>query len=169
LAAIPEVRHDKVLFIEDDDWYAADYVETMADAMETRGAQMIGTSRSLYYHVPSRRWRVMQNQGTASLCQTGMEAHALPFLKDACVQRPEAIDWWLWQYGLRRSHLLAIDRCVGIKGLPGRPGIGVGHKPERHPEQWTADPKLTVLREWIGNDVELYREFLGGAAAQFGR
>jgi hypothetical protein len=103
----------------------------------------------------------MRNQRNASLCETGIRAELLPFLADVCRESPQFIDYRLWAgCGAANSELIAVDRVVGIKGLPGRPGIGVGHRPDERPGQWTADPELTVLREWIGEDVELYREFL---------
>jgi hypothetical protein len=54
LAAISEVRYDKVLFIEDDDWYAADFVVTMVDLLD-RGHGIVGSPTSRYYHLPTRR------------------------------------------------------------------------------------------------------------------
>lgn len=42
---------------------------------------------------------------------------------------------------------------VGIKGLPGRGGIGMGH---RDNFRGTDDPCGALLREWIGEDAEAY-------------
>lgn len=160
LAAIPEVRYDKVLFIEDDDWYAPNYVEMQA-ARLAPVVSIVGAEDSRYYHLPSRRWRLMRNQGCASLCQSGIRAELLPFLADICKQGGDFIDAQLWQCATGGRTLTGGQaECVGIKGLPGRPGIGVGHRPDSRPAEWTADPELTVLKEWIGEDVELYREFL---------
>jgi hypothetical protein len=151
------VHYDQVLFIEDDDQYAADYVEQMATYLGD--GSIVGDPLSRYYHLPSKRWRLMKNLGTASLCQTGIRAEMLAMLAAACKESADFIDARLWQMPQRRL-LLNIGRCVGMKGLPGRPGIGVGHRPDTRRGEWTEDKDLAVLREWIGDDVEMYREFL---------
>lgn len=47
--------------------------------------------------------------------------------------------------------------CIGIKGLPGRAGIGIGHR--LGPNEKT-DHDGTILREWIGDDAARYSGFL---------
>jgi Glycosyl transferase family 2 len=161
LAAIPEVRHDKVLFIEDDDWYSADYVATMAAELE-HGVTIAGNRDAHYYHLPSRRYRLMENQNSASLCETAIRAELLPILADVCCQGGDFIDVRLWRAAGSRTLRVGLPtgRVVGMKGLPGRPGIGIGHRPDARPADWIADPDLKTLREWIGEDVKLYQEFL---------
>lgn len=157
LTAIPEVIYEKVLFVEDDDQISADYVSHMATLLDQ--ASIVGDPNSLYYHLPSRRYRVMRNEGTASLCQTGIRSELLPHLAKVCQDGPDFIDGRLWQMAQRRL-LTAIGGVVGIKGLPGRPGIGVGHRPDSRPAGWADDADLSKLREWVGEDIGLYREFL---------
>lgn len=157
LAAIPQVQRQNVLFIEDDDFYASDYVARIAALLDQ--ASIVGDPNSLYYHLPSHRYRVMRNEGTASLCQTGIRAELLPYLAKVCQDGPDFIDGRLWQMAQRR-YLGPIGGVVGIKGLPGRPGIGVGHRPDSRPGEWSDDADLSKLREWVGEDIELYREFL---------
>lgn len=161
LAAIPKVRYDKVLFIEDDDHYSADFVAVMAAELEN-GVTIAGNRDTPYYHLPSRRYRMMMNQQYASLCQTAIRAEELPVLAYVCKEGGDFIDQRLWQRAGNRSLRVGLPtgRVVGMKGLPGRPGIGIGHRPDSRPQEWTADPELKVLREWIGSDIELYREFL---------
>lgn len=156
LAAIPHVIYDKVVFIEDDDWYAPDYVERMVQLLA--GRDLVGDPLSKYYHVPSRRWRLMKNEYSASLCQTGMRASMLPLLAEICQNGPNFIDARLWRRA-RNRYLGDWGGVVGLKGLPGRPGIGMGHRPDTQPG-WEADPDLVKLREWLGEDIALYKEFL---------
>jgi len=42
---------------------------------------------------------------------------------------------------------------VGIKGLPGRSGIGMGHRAEI---RMTPDPEFVKLKELIGDDYMYY-------------
>ena len=152
LAATPEVLYEKVLFIEDDDWYASNYVDLMAAKLDF--ADIIGEACSRYYHVPSRRYRVFNNACHASLCQTGIRKALLPELRDVCeTPMSSFIDFRLWQH---RLHPLTDTRgCVGIKGLPGREGIGIGHRPVAD-GNWRGDADLETLKAWIGDDVKLY-------------
>ena len=160
LAAIPHVMHDKVLFFEDDDWYAEDYCVKMASHLMGSVA-VVGDPVSCYYNVQTRSFRTMHNYGMASLCQTGMKSEHLSVLEKVCRASGNQIDVRLWKSAPSRM-LLHIGLVTGIKGLPGRPGIGIGHKPERSLELWKSDSDLLKLREWIGDDVELYEEFLSG-------
>jgi hypothetical protein len=47
--------------------------------------------------------------------------------------------------------------CIGIKGLPGRPGITQAHREQTR--GWFADPDLTMLRSWIGEDANIYTKY----------
>ena len=152
LVAIPEVQYDKVLFIEDDDWYAADYVEAMAAKLDQH--RIAGEIHAHYYQIPTRRYRILQNSQHASLCQTAIRAELLPVLKEVCQETSQDfIDIRLWAAVNQGKGLYDERRCVGIKGMPGRQGIGIGHREQL---QGALDPDLHMLRSWIGDDVELY-------------
>ena len=74
-----------------------------------------------------------QNTG-ASLCQTGLRRDGFPWLQRAIEEATRAgrygVDFALWQQAPpARSRLSGRDTVVGIKGLPGRPGLGIGHRP----------------------------------------
>lgn len=154
LACIPEVKYDSVLFIEDDDWYSPEYASVMYSALQSH--ELVGEVPSRYYHVPSKKYRLMENKHHASLCQTGMRSSALPFLKKLCEESSNFIDIRLWRSEAFRKHTLNTEYCVGMKGLPGRPGIGIGHKPAATDINWRNDFSLTMLSYWIGKDTELY-------------
>lgn len=157
--AIPEVVYDKVLFIEDDDWYAPTYCAERAARLEH--AAIVGELISKYYNVRTRQYRIMKNAASASLCQTGIRAELLPVLADVC-REPDFIDGRLWMQvrGDHRDLKCVGTGCIGIKGMPGRAGIGVGHRPHDCTAAWGDDQDLIVLRTWVGDDVELYKEFL---------
>jgi hypothetical protein len=163
LTAIPHVAHGRVLFIEDDDWYAPDYIAFMMGRLEHQ--DVVGETRAHYYHLPTRRGSILKNLFHASLCQTGIKSELLSTLKQIC-ETPAGnfFDVRLWSNAIADedviTDLVESTRCIGIKGLPGRPGIGVGHRPDLMREGWTKDADLSLLRSWIGDDVEAYREFL---------
>ena len=142
------------MFIEDDDWYAPEYMKHQYEQLKT--ADLVGEVPSRYYHVPSRQYRVMSHSQHASLCQTTVRSSVLPLLKEICNESSEFIDIRLWGRFDGIKTIGSEPYCVGMKGLPGRPGIGIGHNPSRNRNDWMADQDLTVLRSWIGNDVSLY-------------
>lgn len=161
LAALPYVKYDRVVWVEDDDHYSSSHLFTLAEQLVSYG--IVGNPVSRYYHIPSRRYRIMANNGCASLCQTGIRSEFIPLLKRVC-QSTEFIDFRLWSEfrSMRKgiSFFSPDNTCVGIKGLPGRRGIGVGHRPDEYVAQWVDDLNLTILRSWIGSDFENYREFM---------
>ena len=159
LVAIPEVCYNFVVFVEDDDWYARDYVSKQVRYL-SEGFLITGEVPARYYHLPTRRyWRDLRNRGHASLCQTAIHRDLLPLLKTICEESsPNFIDVRLWERCPGRRAFHSSRRSVGMKGLPGRAGIGIGHRPEQGGE-WESDPDLHVLAEWVGpEDAKLYAE-----------
>lgn len=163
-AAIPEVAYDKILFWEDDDWYAPNYVEFMDSYLQQ--FQIVGESYARYYHVPSRRFRILNNVRYSAMCQTGIRSEVLPILESICKHgQKEFIDTQLWEACLAKRKLVINNKpiCVGIKGLPGRTGIGIGHRPDEG--GWSFDRDFSTLRNWVGSDVEIYKKFVKGRSS----
>lgn len=142
---------DRLVIIEDDDWYAPDWLTHVAAMLDR--AELVGECRARYYNVALRRGRQLQNSQHASLCATAMRGRALEHFRRACTARPKFIDLELWRHCPSR-HLFGGHRVVGIKGLPGRGGIGMGHRDDFN---GVDDPTGALLREWVGADAELYR------------
>lgn len=142
---------ERLAIIEDDDWYAPDWLTTVDRELDR--AELVGEHRARYYNVQQRRGRQLANTGHASLCSTAMRGSALQDFADACRARPKFIDLELWRRA-RGRHLFGGHRVVGIKGLPGRGGIGMGHDAAFNGQ---ADPDGALLRSWVGSDAEAYR------------
>jgi len=153
LASLDMVQGDAVLICEDDDHYAPDYVKTMAERLQHH--DLVGEIPARYYNVKERRYHTHANTQHASLCQTGFRASLIPQVIDVIKGTVGPfIDIALWKLDVKKA-LHTSHLCTGIKGMPGRAGIGMGHK--SHPG-WTSDPNCDVLREWIGDDAEEYLE-----------
>ena len=140
---------------EDDDWYAPDWLTTVAHALQN--AELVGENMAYYYNVAHRKWRQMHNTHHASLCATAMQGAAIETFRRMCKQHHKFIDIELWR-AHRSRHLFAGHRVVGIKGLPGRGGIGSGHDSNFRGQ---ADANLVKLREWIGSDADAYAQHGG--------
>lgn len=164
LAALPHIEYDRILFVEDDDRYPPDYVFRMASALED--AALVGGAPARYYHVGVRKYRHLGNTHHASLCETAMRREVLPTLKKICESpNSQFIDVRLWETWQGSKKLIPDSGVIGMKGMPGRPGIGIGHRPEIQRSEWYDDGNLATLRRWIGDDVKLYEPFLGKVAA----
>ncbi len=152
---------DLIIIMEDDDWYAPTHLETIVAQLTQPGITIAGDDQQRYYNLDRRCWRLMQNKG-ASLCQTGFHRALIPTILGVIagrrarvrsanpVERTRAIgvDAYLWRSQPRRAWALThTATVVGMKGLPGQPGLGVGHRPRGG---WTPDPEGTQLRAWVG-------------------
>lgn len=172
--AFKYVKGDKILFIEDDEYYAPDYIKEISNRLDKY--DLVGIGRSKYYHLPIMRWHKHRNMGHASLAQTGFTNN---FFKDAksCLRGDLFFDIRLWrvvngrdadqrslpnnvhQSESRDRKGLIFDDVekslyVGMKGMPGRKGIGVGHK-----EGNGYNPDKGTLRNWISVDED-YNKYL---------
>lgn len=161
LTAIPHIKHDKIMIIEDDDWYDQSYLAFMLWLMRD-GSELVGQSNSLYYHIPSARYMYCNNTNHASLCQTGFTSRMLNLFEaccNECVRKNSAfVDIKLWQQPAKKQLDKKFPRyCVGMKGLPGRTSNTIGHTRHR---SFTQDIKYDILSRAIGEDVALYKEWL---------
>lgn len=171
--ALKYIKGDVILFIEDDEYYAPRYIETMLEKIQNY--EIVGLCRSKYYNLRTKRYYVNPNLGHASLAQTGLKVKNLRVL-ESVIDGDAFIDVRLWaafggksrsdnkmivpakgiQVGNGKGILFddGLKDClyVGMKGMPGRVGIGAGHRsnggiPDRNNE---------MLKIWMPNDYETY-------------
>jgi hypothetical protein len=155
-SALP--KGDALAFIEDDDYYAPDYLE--AQSKRLASCAVAGEGRAIYYNVAGRWWYAHQNMTHASLCQTVLRVEALPILLSVTrASEDPFIDVRLWGAAKECGKVFDPDghpTLVGIKGMPGRSGYGCGH---RHHAAAKQDPSLSHLKTLIGNDASFYEPF----------
>ena len=137
---IPMIRGDKILFIEDDEWYAPDYLQKMSDWLDSDS--MVGAGFARYYWPRETRYREFPEHEHASLCRTGITAERIPDLLDCCITDDPSIDLRLWR-SPGKIHACDQPLVVGMKGMPGR-RCGGGS-----PDQGSLDEDLGKLTEWI--------------------
>ncbi|KRD71446.1 glycosyltransferase family A protein [Lysobacter sp. Root96] len=151
LAGLAVIDDDsRLAVIEDDDWYSPDWLSHVDQQLDL--AELVGERRARYYNVEFRRGRQLSNTEHASLCSSAMRGRAIAAFRAACLVRPKFIDLELWR---RHPFRFLFDggRVVGIKGLPGRAGIGMGHRDDFTGQ---ADRDGALLSLWVGEDAELY-------------
>lgn len=106
---------DQVYIIENDDYYAPNYFETM----DMGDADFVGADTTVYYHILRRRYEHLEHKGRASLCFTGFKISALKGFRwphDDVV----FLDTPLWNHA-KRTHRK-------IKYVKDFVGIGIKHK-----------------------------------------
>jgi hypothetical protein len=65
---------ERVVVMEDDDWYAPEYVEVMFSLP----AELVGLKRDLYFYLLSRKPRRLHNFNFSSLATTGFARSVFP-------------------------------------------------------------------------------------------
>lgn len=126
LAGLDHYSGGKLLVIEDDDYYSPTYLSCMAKELES--ADLVGESRAIYFNLAVMRGADCKNERHASLCQTGMNRAAVEKLRQVCETNTTFFDVELWRQFDGAKSLKRTRNCIGIKGLPGRGGIGAGHR-----------------------------------------
>lgn len=157
LAAIDVVKSYKPIntfIIEDDDYYKPYYLTEMMKRVH--GFDVIGERFTIYYNVVSRGWRRNGNRDHASLFQTAVSMYGLEAMRKICEKKAKFIDLYLFRNFVNKYRINmfdGLDLSIGIKGLPGRPGIGIGHKQKF---LLNPDPDFMMLKKWIGDDYIYY-------------
>lgn len=154
---------ERVVIIEDDDYYAPGWLSTISAKMDE--AELVGMVRARYYNVRTGHCRQFDNTEHAGLYATAMRGGAIDTFRKVCKPGVKFIDLSLWK-SHPSKHLFEGEGAIGMKGLPGRTGIGVGH---REKFNGVVDTDGSILREWIGDDARLYEGFSGRKVSAAGK
>lgn len=117
-----ELCTDQVVMVEDDDAYAPDWLSKCASWLALN--DLVGEAPSLYRHLNGKE-RMMNNK-TPSMACTALKGRVIERLKEVCRKSETMLDRNLWKIGGKVYPFSG--SVIGIKGYPGRPGIGIGHK-----------------------------------------
>ncbi len=148
------IKYTKILIFEDDDWYHPEYCKTYYDGLSTN--QLYGEGPARYYNVRTKRFRILGNTKRASFCQTALRSEILDKLYVSCQRDSAFVDARLWNKNCKKFIHQGKCHCIGIKGMPGRLGIGMGHRCK----SFTLDREWKTLEKWIGaEDAEYYKQF----------
>lgn len=156
--AISQATGRYIAFVEDDDWYKEDYLETMMLKIN-EGYDAVGEAQAFFYNIRDRRYKRVKNFKHAALCQTVISKKMLPFILKIIKDDKLLYDIGLWSlmsdFDYKTFLFPEAAKVAGIKGLPGRPGIGRGHFDT---SQWNVDDeKYSKLIEFIGEkDANIY-------------
>jgi hypothetical protein len=76
----PLVKGDKIIFWEDDEYYASKYILEMANRLDSYDVVGIGDAK--YYHLPTGGYVTCANMQHASLAETAFKASFISNFKD---------------------------------------------------------------------------------------
>ncbi|HZX09936.1 MAG TPA: glycosyltransferase family A protein [Acidobacteriota bacterium] len=160
--AMPYIKGNKILIIEDDEYYSPYYIETMSKHLSKH--EVVGIGNSKYYHLPSGGNFTIGNMKHASLAETGFRRSFLSTFKELLNQNNVYIDVVLWR---KANGFIFTDSkknplYLGIKGLAGRRGIGRGHDPLLY-KKFPPDISRSKLKKWIPKDYQIYMDVIKGS------
>lgn len=85
LLSLDHIRYDKVLIIEDDDWYHPNYISFMNKMFDDNKKFLIfGEGKSRYYYVNSQIYFYFQSSIMSNLYQTGFRSSCIDVFKTIC-------------------------------------------------------------------------------------
>jgi len=161
--ALKRATGNRILIIEDDEYYAPGYVERMSKELDI--AEVAGIMRAKYYHLPTGGYQHIPNMAHASLAQTGFRKSfipkVIPLLRDG---GKLYLDMDIWRVARQTCtvSLILDDKeslYAGIKGMAGRGGIGSGHNPISYASH---DTNRNILKKWIPKDYQVYLDIISG-------
>lgn len=162
--ALPLITGDKILIMEDDEYYAPEYIEEISRRLDQH--EIVGIVHAKYYYLPTGGYYTNTNVAHASLAETAFRVSFLPTFAE-CVNRgstPDFLDTQLWRRASKDGLFLDSERSlyVGMKGLPGRAGMGTGHNPSIGYRNQRDDPDHAMLKQWMPKDYQIYLDILNG-------
>jgi hypothetical protein len=153
---------EAIFIIEDDDYYRPQYLERMMARFQH--VKVLGEMNTVYYNVYYRNYFINRNTSHVSLFQLAFRPEMIPLF--ASCYRERFIDFKFFEklhsnmyvhrgeVGLFNESNLAL----GMKGMPGRAGIGAGHGRLMN---MLPDPQMLFLIKQIQGDSELYTKYYG--------
>lgn len=160
--SIKEEDCEAVFIIEDDDYYTPKYLSSMLELRD--GADIWGERDTIYYNVRSRGYLLNRNKEWSSLFQTAFTYRSIDNVIALCYEKFidlaifGALSYSRNPHRIKNKKILPYKKplAVGIKGMPGRRGIGSGHTASTWMEP---DKMMAKLKELIKDDYEVYRRF----------
>lgn len=137
---------DVVFIMENDDFYSANYIETMIQGFKEAGEPFIfGTNSTIYYHIKKREYKNLNHDGRASLMNTILRTDApVIWPKDDEVY----LDLYLWKTIPGKTFSPSSIVSLGIKHGVGLCG-GNGHYQMRYKEK---DYNLEFLKSVVDEE-----------------
>ena len=130
-------QYDVFAIIENDDWYAPEYIEAYSKEWDKAGRpDLFGSDHTYYYHVKKNKHRVMAHPNRSSLFTTWIKGGLdIDWPKDDDLQ----LDMKLWGNPKLSKATTKLTLAVGIKHGIGLCG-GIGHTTMRYDKDGAPPP-----------------------------
>jgi len=151
------LRHevDCVLIMENDDYYCPNYIESMVYGWDKMNRpEIFGINSTIYYHIKTKEYRILQHNKRASLMSTLISTNAR---FEWCADNEVFLDIKLWGQLEGATVKQDLDRplAIGIKHGQGLCG-GTGHTTLRYKE---TDSDDSYLKQRVTEDsFNFYRQ-----------
>lgn len=142
-----------IFIVEDDDYYRPEYLERMMNLFGEY--DLIGERNTLYFNKQECKVRNMNNTTRSSLFQSAFTFSILSIFDKIILQNKTHIDTQLWKQ-VRNSNLIDHGLSIGVKGFPGRGGIGVGHRESVYNDLPSIKGDFQKLKMLFGDDYKYY-------------
>jgi hypothetical protein len=159
LKALENVKNDKIVMVEDDDYYHPSWLETCDKNLNN--CDIFGRTRVIFYNISNKTfWDKQYNNGLNPMCQTSFKSTLIPKFKDICSKNTELLDHLLWGLVEDSKKIFLsnnkIEYVIGIKGLSGRGGMSRKHTMIFN----NPDPDYYYLKKFIGeNALTRYKQY----------
>jgi len=149
---------EAVMIIEDDDFYRPVYIERMLANL--KGYWVAGERNTIYYNVVYRNYADNNNRAHSSLFQTVFTPESIPIFRSCLPAAFIDAHFFMVMDKAKVNLFNEGTLSIGMKGMPGRKGIGAGHtRMMRFPH----DMDWRFLKSMIGEeDANLYVPYFNG-------
>lgn len=162
IKALEFVSTDKIVIMEDDDWYIDNHLEKMNGYLED--FDLVGHQWNMYYFLPERTYFQHQNEKWSSFCSTAFHRRIFQMIISMDKNNPY-IDLRLFKKAppnikkfLFRPNKINV---LGIKGLPGRVGATYSSNRDILKAGLKNDNNLSFLESIVGEDIKYYKPYCG--------
>lgn len=152
---------DLIVIMEDDDWYAADYVENLVKIWEASNRpQIVGYSSTIYYFIHTQNYCMINHPGRASAMSTAISADAVILLDWKQID-PLWFDIGAWQQ-LQGVAAPVAERWLSLGVKHGLGDChGAGHKRTFYRgERDNVDYGMQYFKKIVGDDFRFYAEII---------
>lgn len=153
---------DAIVVMEDDDAYRSTYLEEFERRIAATSSLVVGSDVTYYYHVGTRRYKVIKHPGRASMMYTAIRPEVVrlfpwPKPSELCLD----IHLWKWAAAHRKGKTFtpAPLQAIGIKHGEGFRATR-SHKQSAGPVRgWVDDPGMLWLAKHVDSQsLPFYKE-----------
>lgn len=157
------VTTDKVIVMEDDDWYDREYFERTLPLLDQ--FDLVGLQDNQYYFLQQKEFFIHRNKQWSSFCSTAFTRLLFRYVAAlACGSNPY-IDLHLYKMMRKQDQKVKLYvpprvLVLGMKEMPGRVGITYDSNRSCLQAGTVPDHNLEYLKSIVGKDLKWYERLI---------